>query len=48
VQCSVRNGAVSSNEVDFEFVAPVVRSTSVTRDVHFKGDKHERRIEKDA
>ena len=31
VQCSVRNGAVSSNEVNFEFVAPVVRSR--TRDV---------------
>jgi hypothetical protein len=26
VQCSVRNGSVSSNEIDFEFLAPVTRA----------------------
>jgi hypothetical protein len=43
VQCSVRNGAVSSNEVNFEFVAPVARTGEHervggrSRDAHHKG-----------
>jgi len=45
VQCSVRNGAVSSNVLDFEFVAPVTRTPEQarerlggrSRDAHHRG-----------